>query len=211
MARWLILGVAAWALMAYGYSEAASSSLAWAASAGCGPTAGDRTLAASPEARVYSLGGSVYGCTSGSGRRYRLGAASLCNGSARVGPVAVAAKLAAYALQRCGVDTSTALVEVRRLSDGQERFSHAASSLMLGPESFESVGSIVIAPTGRLAWIASESSIVTHRHAGQVVEASGSAVRVLQTGSAIEVGSLRLRGSKLTWRAGGSERSAKLA
>jgi len=201
----VLLVLASWGA----FAVASPSSPALTSSPHCGPATA-RTLAASSEARVYSLAGLVYGCAPGSGHRYRLGNTSQCNSSNRVGPVAVAAKLAAYASERCGIDTGSTLVEVRRLSDDRGLFSHPASSLSIGPEGFQAVGSIVIDRRGELAWIVSQSSLATHRHQTQVVEAGGSGVHVLETGTSIQGSSLRLHGSKLTWKAGGSERSAKL-
>lgn len=159
--------------------------------------------------RVYSQGGSVYGCAPRAGRQYRLGSATVCNDSARVGPVAVAGALAGYALQRCGVDTGTTVVEVRRFSDGRQLFSHAAIP-PAGVESFDSVGSLVINAGAAVAWIGHASSIATHRSVTQVFAFSGAGVRRLDSGPGILTGSLRLAGSKLSWRHGASTRSAKL-
>jgi hypothetical protein len=124
--------------------------------------------------------------------------------------VAVAGRLAGYAVERCGVDTGTTLVEVRRLSDDRQLFTRAASSLSLGPESYDSVSSIVVAPSGEVAWIAVASSLATHRQGSQVLEADRSGRRVLETGASIQANSLRLHGSRLTWSAGGVKHSAKL-
>jgi len=55
-----------------------------------------------------------------------------------------------YAVERCGIDTGTTLVEVRRFSDGRRLFSQAAVPAA-GVESFDSVGSIVINGGGALA------------------------------------------------------------
>jgi hypothetical protein len=101
-------------------------------------------------------------------------------------------------------------VVVRRLSDGRQLFSHPAASAAVGPEAAESVGSIVVGPGGRAAWITVQRSIDSRRYQALVCAAVGSAVRVLDAGPAIRVRSLRLRGRRLTWHDGGALRSATL-
>jgi hypothetical protein len=188
-------------------SSAAAPAPSATAHGGC-PPAGARTLAATPGARVYSQDGFVYACAPRSGRRYRLGVAAGCLQSARVGPAAAAGGIVAYAAQRCGVDTISAFVIVRRLSDGRQVFSRAAAPAAIGPEAAQSVGSIVVDRGGAAAWITVQRSIVSRRYRALVCAAVGSGVRVLDAGSAIRVRSLRLRGRRLTWRDGASLRSA---
>lgn len=139
-----------------------------------------------------------------------LGSATICNGVGHAGPAAIAGRLAAYALERCGVDTGSATVIVRRLSDGKEIRRQQAWTLTVGPESYVSVGSVVVNRSGSIAWIASESSIVSHGHGIEVAERTGNSVRRLDSCSGIAAGSLRLRGTRLTWRDGTATRSATL-
>jgi hypothetical protein len=167
-------------------------------------------VAVSSEARVYSVGGAVYGCSPGSSRHYRLGNTGSCINSTRVGPVAAASNLAAYASTSCGVDTGSTQVIVRRLSDGRQLSSHPATTGLIAPESYQSVGSIVVDGSGHAAWIGSLSSIVRHGQETQVNAAGSSGVKVLATGSDIQVNSLKLHGSTLTWTAGGKQHSATL-
>jgi hypothetical protein len=206
MARWLTLAVVVVVLAACGSSAAVTSS---AALKGCGP-AGAHTLASSAGARVYAHGGSVYACSRSSGRSYRLGDARQCIAGARVGPAAAAGAVVAYAIERCGVDTASAAVVVRRVTNGEQLSRHAAFSGPPGPESFQAVGSIVVNRSGHAAWIASDHSIVSHHLFAQVLETSGSGVRMLASGETIALGSLRLHGSRLTWTAGGAQHSATL-
>lgn len=160
---------------------------------------------------MYSRGRSVYGCVSGGGKPVRLGRIGLCRGGASsVGPVAVAGQVAAYAVRFCGVDTSNSQVIVRRLSDGRQLSAHNAVTRPTGPESFQSVGSLVVSRGGHPAWIGSSSSIVLHHKAIQVLAASGGGVRQLDSGGGIDAGSLRLLGSTLTWQDSGKQRSATL-
>jgi hypothetical protein len=195
-------------LAACGSSSAASSSGSTAA--GCGPAGAD-TVADGAKARVYSRGGSLYGCTTDGQHQYRLGSGKLCLGRQQAGPVAVAGTLAAYALRRCGIDTSSAQVIVQRLSDGKRLSSHDAITGPVGPESFQSVGSIVVTGGGQVAWIGSMSSIVMHRQTTQVLATDGSGhVRRLDSGSGVAAKSLHLHGGKLSWIHGGNRRSASL-
>jgi hypothetical protein len=207
MSRRFMLPVVACVLASYGSAFAASS--AGAPSAKCGDPAG-RTLAHSRLARVYVAGHGVYGCVSGTKRVVRLGSDGACPGSGHLGPVAVSGKVAAYASRTCGVDTASTLVIVRRLSDGRLMSSRRATDVSTGPESLQSVGSIVVRSSGAVAWIGSSDSIATHRSITEVLEQPGGSVRRLDRGSEIHPGSLTLRGSKLTWEHGRMRRSAPL-
>lgn len=155
------------------------------------------------------------------GRSFRLGHAVRALAQARVGPLAVAGDLAAYGVQSVGVDTVSASVVVRRLTDGTV-LKELRATRAVGAESFESIGSVVAMATGAVAWIGSEHSIVGHRsaievHASGASGASGAAGaggaggdRVLDSGPNIEPASLRLHGSRLTWVDGGATRHATL-
>ena len=76
------------------------------------------TLIADRQAIVYRRGSTVYGCSTRTGRSYRLGSTAFCTSSDRIGPIVLAGATAAYGVERCGVDTGTARVVVRRLIDG---------------------------------------------------------------------------------------------
>jgi hypothetical protein len=210
MARYLVLPAILCTLASCGSSSAASSaSTAAAASVKCGP-AHARTLAHSSQGRVYVQGGSVYGCATGSSHPVRLGGTGACPGSAHIGPVAVAGRKVAYASRTCGVDTSSSVVIVRRLSDGALLSSDSATMGPASPESFQSVGSVVVRSSGAVGWIGSADSILTHRNVIQVFERSGGSVRMLDQGPGIGNGSLKLSGSKLSWAHDGARRSASL-
>jgi hypothetical protein len=85
-------------------------------------------------------------------------------------------------------------------------------SLKLGArrESFQAVGSLVLRADGGVAWIGTRSSIVGGRKLVEVRKADRSGAALLDSGPAVDSGSLRLRGSKLTWKHGGRIRSATL-
>lgn len=120
-------------------------------------------------------------------------------------------RVAAYALVSFGVDTGPVEVVVVRLSDDQELGRFPATN---GPfaESFQSIGSIVVASDGAVAWIGRQTSIGRSGPMIQVLEARGSASAgtQLDSGTAIALGSLRLQGSTLTWRHGSATRHATL-
>jgi hypothetical protein len=207
MARLLALTAAVCALAACGSSSAASSG--GSAALHCGP-ANRHTVAHSSQARVYVSGQALYGCAVSGDHRFRLGSTGGCIGGTSVGPVAVAGRLVAYAARRCGVDTSTSQVVVKRLTDGHQLSSRDAARGPVGPESQESVGSIVVTAGGKVAWIASLDSIATHRQSIQVVAASGATVRVLDSSAGIAAGSLQLHRGTLSWTRDGARHTAAL-
>jgi hypothetical protein len=180
-------------------------------SPGCAPSSA-RVLASDRYAEVYRLGDTVYGCSTSNGHRYRLGSAGFCTNADRVGPVALRGAVAAYGVQRCGVDTGTAQVVTRRLSDGRVLHTSPATSRVPGAESYQSVGSLVVKADGAVGWIGEAHSIIGK--GSPVVEvrrfdAHGQAE--LDSGPAIAVRSLRLHGSRLSWLHSGAERSANLS
>lgn len=205
--------VALLAFLASCGSSSATSTPAHPTTVGGGGTCGPvkaTTLASSAQARVYSLNQTVFGCSVAQGRSFRLGHATRSIRESRVGPVAVAGDLAAYAVTRFGVDTVMADVVVRRLTDGALLRDRSATS-RVGPESFQSVGSVVLKADGAVAWIGSQTSIIGRgRGIIQVHAASGSSDAVLDSGAGIDPSSLRVNGSTLTWRHGGLTRHATL-
>jgi hypothetical protein len=207
MPRLLALSAIVCSLAACGSSSAASS--AGTATVQCGPAA-RHTVAHSSQARVYVSGSSLYGCANGGHRPIRLGSTGGCLGGTSVGPTAVAGRLVAYAARRCGVDTSSSQVVVRRLTDGHQLSSHNAMRGSIGPESQQSVGSIVVTGGGKVAWIASSFSIGTHRHSNQVIAVSGRTVKVIDSGAGIVAGSLQLHNGTLSWMRDGARRTAAL-
>jgi len=204
---------AAIALVACGASTAAVTHSSAAASRSAKPPCGParaKTLAADSYARVYESGSAVYGCASG-GRSYRLGAGARTIREARVGPVALAGRDAAYGLTSFGVDTISATVVVRRLSDGKQLRSDAATSHPVGPEFTESVDRVVVKSDGAVAWTSTAGSIV--RQGVKELEVNRDdrgGHSLLDSGSSVEVTSLRLRGSRLSWRDAGRTRTAAL-
>jgi hypothetical protein len=144
-------------------------------------------------------------------RRLRLGSSTNCNLSALVGRVVVVGELVGYARTSCGVDTGSTSVIVRRLTDGRQLSAHAATTNPLGPESFDHVDSIVMTRAGAVAWIAEGNSLVAlHARDVEVHSADAAGSFLLDSGSAIQTGSLALHGSRLSWRHASATRSATL-
>jgi hypothetical protein len=176
----------------------------------CGRRQG-HTLVQSDTARAYTLDGDVFACAIPAGVAYRLGSASVCVGSSRAGPVAIAGRLVAYGLERCGVDTGSTIVVVRRLTNGKRLHSDPATTRPVGPESYQTVDSLVVKRDGSDAWIAVANSLGTHGTGTEVHAHDTNGFALLDSGDGVNPSSLRLDGSQLTWRHGARKRSATLS
>jgi hypothetical protein len=182
-----------------------------AATAHCGPFDA-KTLAASSVARVYAMGNSVFGCSVDGSGAFLLGQRKTCIGAARVAPVVVAREFAAYGLARCGVDSGSTQVVVRRLTDGKI-VRAAVATTPPGVESYQSVGSLVLKRDGAVAWIGVGHSLVGHGSPKiEVYRANRRGkVQLLDSGLAVQPGSLTLQGSRLTWKDGAAVRHGSLS
>ncbi len=161
-------------------------------------------MAADRSAQVYSWRGVVYACDARRRTGVRLGRSTLCVGSSRVERVALAGDVVGYAVERCGVDTGSAAVKVLKASGGMSLSSRPALSGPVPPESYPSIGSLIVRRDGSVAWIASSRSIIGH---GELIEVHrGQAL--LDSGPSIVPSSLRARGSTLSWRHGTATRTA---
>ncbi len=196
-----LLGAAGW--LALGACGSAAARNASAAGTPCAPAGASVTMA-NRDVQVYALKGVVYACKVGGGRRVVLGRSTFCVMSARVQRVALAGDAVAYALERCGVDTGSATVEVLNLSSGRRLFSRPALAGPAPPESYPSIGSLVVRANGKVAWIAAARSIIGH---GESIEVHRDGA-LLDSGPGIVLSSLRLRGTTLSWRHGTGTRSA---
>lgn len=186
-----------------------SAAIADASSGPCGPRDA-HTLAADSVARIYELKGTIYGCSIHGSKSYRLGGSSY--GQQKVGPVALSGEDAAYGLSRSGVDTISASVRVRRLSDGKMLHDDAATTKPLPAEYFQTLYALVVKSDGAVAWIAEAGSIFEGKTSDVEVHKDDTTGRaLLDSGSSIRRRSLRLHGSTLTWRHGETTRSALLS
>jgi len=209
--RLAILAIAA-PLAACGSSSASSTGMTSAVRpAACGPRSA-RTLASSGRARVYAVNEMVYGCAVGRHKVFRLGALRPCLSAPCVGRVRVAGTYAAYTSVHHGVDTAVSEVIVRRLTDGKTLTHDTATIKPLGPESFQTVASLVLKKDGAVAWIGSAASIVKRSSKDiEVLRHDRAGRKLLDSSPAINPASLRLAGSRLRWIAGGVRRSARLS
>lgn len=146
----------------------------------------------------------------GGPRSYRLGQLGPCVGGDCVSRVRVAGGVAGYASTQRGVDTAFADVVVRRLTDGRVLAQDSATRAPLGPESFQSVDSLVLGRDGAVAWIGEAQSIVSHSREVEVLRVDRRGEAKLDSGPGVGTGSLRLHGSRLTWKDGSVVRSATL-
>jgi hypothetical protein len=160
---------------------------------------------------VYELGKAVYGCANRTGKSYRLGTSGFCVGADRVGPVAVMGYFAAYGVERCGVDSGTAQAVVRRLTDGAVLRTAVATSSFPGPESYQSLGGIVVKADGAVAWIGEARSIIGRGEVIEVHRYDSRGRAELDHGPGIALASLRLHRSQLSWKHAGHTRTATLS
>jgi len=197
-------------LIALGATVVVQASNAGGAGGTCGRQQG-HTLVQNGSARVYTLNGGVYACAIPNGVSYHLGSASVCVGTQRAAPVAIAGRLVAYGLEQCGVDTGSTVVVVRRVTNGKRLRSDPAIAGAAGPESYQTVESLVVKRDGSDAWIVVTNSLAGHGSNIEVRAHSKSGPALLDSGFGINPSSLRLRGSKLSWRHGGQRRTATLS
>jgi hypothetical protein len=209
MRRWALVWLAL-ALAGCAGSNAGSAGATVPSGSGavCGPRSAV-TLAADRHVRVYKQHGAVFGCARHH-KSHRLGGARTCVNSTLVGPVRVAGWLAAYGLERCGVDTGSTVVEVRRLTDGRRLAMRPATTGPPQVESYQSVTSLVLRSDGSVAWIATSKSVFASSGEIEVHSLAQGDFDLLDSGSGIAPKSLRLKGATLSWRDGGSVRTATL-
>lgn len=121
----------------------------------------------------------------------------------------LAGQLVAYAAGECAIGGCFAQLEIRDLRDGSVvRTLYATPGPPDGPNR---VHDLVLTGTGALAWTVSRGAFVVEPFDPQQVWALDTqGQRLLDGGSAIDLQSLSLNGSALTWIKGGVVRSATL-
>jgi hypothetical protein len=161
-------------------------------------------------ARVYVSGRTVFGCSKLARKQLKLGNSNSCLRGTLARPAAVAGEVAAYGIESCGVDTGRGSLIVRRLDTGKTLHTQPALSGRVGVEGHSSVESVVVRADGSAAWIGSERAIGPPRRGTEVHAVTRTGSVLLDSGVQIDAGSLRLRGSRLSWRHGGRTRTATL-
>lgn len=184
-------------VMALGLCGAAVAAPVGSRGAHCGP-ASARTLASSQEARVYTVHKAVYGCAGS--RQFRLD-----RPHSPVGVVVVVGKLAAFARYFEGYDFTSASVIVENLTDGKRLWDGEAFPRDPQGEYDQRVGSLVARPDGHVAWIVSSTML----GADKIVRVFRGR-DVLDSGRAIRTHSLRLHGTRLSWKHGSRTKTAQL-
>jgi hypothetical protein len=180
---------------------------AGAAPASCAPPHA-KVLASSGRARIYSLGGAIYGCL---GHRLTLLAGGPSGGPAtRVALYALAGRYAGTDVVQNGVDTLSSIVFVTDLSTGGTIATAAATTPERRAESFTSVTAIRVTSSGALAWIGRRSAIGAPTAIYEVHTLRGRSNRLLASSATIAPHSLALKGSRLSWRQGGRTHSAHM-
>lgn len=183
------------------------------------------TLVTGRLGRVYSVplagparkrapeGARVYGCLFAAGRPVLLGRTFAFLDHARVETDAFAlhAPRVAYAETFMGVDFNRVHLVVRDLRTGKVEQEQDAAPKTPLVESFTSVADIELTGTGAVAWSSEKTSMVDRRHpAREVAATDSSGLTVLDEGEGIDVHSLTLPRSKLSWLDGGVPRSVFL-
>jgi hypothetical protein len=179
------------------------------AAGSCAP-AGTRILAGAGSARLYSQGGELYGCLAA--RRTRLGALSASRPfpATKIALYALSGRYAAFDRTDMGVDTFASTVALVDLRSGATIASAPGTTPANRPESFITVGSMVVDARGTLAWIGERRSIGVLSPTVEVHTLSAAGAKLLASASDIAARSLKLNGEMLTWREGGKLRSRNL-
>jgi hypothetical protein len=181
------------------------------AAASCGPSAA-RTLASGARLRVYTLGGptstqAVNACLKPLGPPRRLGPARP-NGkffaSSMPGPFGLAAPWAGgYEVRTTGQDGFLIFASARNL-----RTQHWHRCFVNGADRpLSSPHELLMTQNGNMAW----ATTVPGSSDKAVGVCDGAGRRIVARGTNIEVDSLRLRGSILSWTESGVSRSAELS
>jgi hypothetical protein len=123
---------------------------------------------------------------------------------------AVSGTTVAYAsTQEQGVDTSSTSVTVADAVTGALRFSAPAGRLAVAPSSV-SVDALAVSSDGTVAWIQHGGTAQGSGYSVYAASPAHPGGRQLARGAAIKPGSLTLRGSTVSWLAGGRRQSAGL-
>jgi hypothetical protein len=196
------------ALLAAGLAVAAASAGApTAASAASCALAGSRTVRSTPFARVYyNHGGRPFSCYRLTGRRTALDSQVdrfYAPGDAKLGLLRIAKRVLGYTW----IDPGIPAVYVHSVDMRTGRFKHRTKiePLIVFDPSAVAVPAIVVNAAGSLAWIQRVEGFYSvwrfDRHGRKRISGPDTTQRIA---------SLRLRGTRLTWRQAGRLRSSSL-
>ncbi len=184
-------------------------------SASCGPAKGT-TLVSGRRARIYSLPGSkppwterVFGCLSSVSRVWQLSPIGKSSWPVRMGePFDLRAPWVAGLVSKHGRDTLRLAIGARDLRTGT--FKSCAVGSGFNPGNKPSVAGFVLKRDGSVAWIGESRVAGTGRRAPAVGACDSTGEHILDSGEGIDLHSLALHGSMLTWTDAGLTRSALL-
>jgi hypothetical protein len=120
------------------------------------------TLAASADARVYSVGSTAYLCAYKKNKRFALGDSHECQNQTEVGDFRFGDGVIGYLASSCGLVSGQSSVVVRDLKTGKVKWSGSpVDQAWQGGESSKSIDTWAMKPNGSIAWIGRNSGFVT--------------------------------------------------
>lgn len=167
-------------------------------------------LDASPQARLYSSTGALYGCDGG--RRTRLGALSATRlaPATRISLFALAGRYAAIDSAQMGIDTFDSTVSIYDLASGRRVGTAPGTTPEDRAESFITVAALAVNRNGVLAWIGRRSAIGVPQPTYELHILSAGKNTLLATSTA-KLAGLQLTLTAVSWAdAGGVRHSAHL-
>jgi hypothetical protein len=191
----------------------------------CEPKAA-RSIASTSKVRVYSLPANadeksprLFGCLAGTLHSYRLNATPKHpifgegrSVSVSSEAISIAAPRVSYAETFYGVDTSVLAIAIKDLSKGTTAYCKVAFTEAPAPKPV--VTKIAISATWSVGWIGRSRPVQQSGRSPltpSVGACDSAGSRVIESGNGLDLQSLTLRGSRLTWLNGGKQHSAKLA
>jgi hypothetical protein len=186
-----------------------------------------KTLAASAEARVYSIGTTAYACRFGARTSFLLGDTKECQNQTEVGDFRLGKGVLGYETSSCGLVSGQGEILVLDLRTGRTKWSGSpVDQTWSGGESSTSIEAWEMKRNGSIAWIGRNSGFVTTPGGGpapandliQVWKNERGKVTKLDEGPDIATGSLALGSlsnrstgaAPIYWRNGATAMSATL-
>ena len=183
----------------------------------CGPVRGE-TVIANDRTRIYSLSGSrppqterIFGCLVSTGRVRQLSPIGKSKFPVRMSePFVLRAPWVGGVERAHGFDSLRLGVRAVNLRTGAVSVCFVGSGL--APRSAGEVMRIALMPNGSLAWAGKGhfGSAGKHPPSPEIVACDSEGDRVLDSGEGIDLHSLTLHGSELTWSSSGIKRTAVL-
>jgi len=146
----------------------------------------------------------LFGCLVANGRRVALGTAP------RVDRIVLNQTAVAYAtIAARGIDTIATSIHVADIRHGQELFNVPAGRIAIAPHSV-SVDAIAVAPDGTAAWIQHGGTLQSPGYSVHAASVATPSDHQLGSGTQINVHSLQLSATKVSWVEAGQRRSVSI-